>query len=290
MSNLHRLRWIDVQIRTNRYPNCTKIAEEFEISVRQASRDIEYLKYSLNAPLAYSKQENGYYYQDAGFMIPSLFITVEEKESLLNLAEQYKSLGTKQSIKLSVLFEKISRNEGDIQKNLRGNTPFDIPLSQVKNYQLITEAIDQKVKVIIHYVNAGLSTSQRLIHPFNWICRFNHHYIVGFCENKNEIRLFRLDRIIQASLMSELFVIPEGYDVERYKKEVAFNRREPFQATFLVESTQEVREHTFYDCQQFLGSLVADYGNFQIIKPVWLREMFAKKLRLLLEKHTLTTH
>lgn len=53
MSSLHRIQWIDEQIRRERYPNCSDIAERFEITRRQASRDIEYLRYSLDAPVEY---------------------------------------------------------------------------------------------------------------------------------------------------------------------------------------------------------------------------------------------
>lgn len=41
MSNLHRIRWFDGQIREGNYPNSTALAGQFEISKRQAQRDIE---------------------------------------------------------------------------------------------------------------------------------------------------------------------------------------------------------------------------------------------------------
>ncbi|MDF2938847.1 MAG: hypothetical protein K0Q90_4220, partial [Paenibacillaceae bacterium] len=34
----------DQQIRRMKYPNCKSLSEHFEISVRQANRDLEYLK------------------------------------------------------------------------------------------------------------------------------------------------------------------------------------------------------------------------------------------------------
>ena len=42
VSNLHRIQWVDAMIRAERYPNCRTIAAKFEISPRQAARDIEY--------------------------------------------------------------------------------------------------------------------------------------------------------------------------------------------------------------------------------------------------------
>lgn len=74
MSNIHRIQWIDAQIRAKRFPNCRSIAEYFEISNRQASRNIEYMRYSAGAPNEYSISKNGYYYTDSAFCLPHMFI------------------------------------------------------------------------------------------------------------------------------------------------------------------------------------------------------------------------
>lgn len=50
MSNMHRIHWFDEQIRSGRFPNSSWLAREFEISRRQAQRDIEYMAISLRAP------------------------------------------------------------------------------------------------------------------------------------------------------------------------------------------------------------------------------------------------
>ena len=51
MSNMHRIHWFDEQIRSGRFPNSSWLARDFEISRRQAQRDIEYMASSLRAPL-----------------------------------------------------------------------------------------------------------------------------------------------------------------------------------------------------------------------------------------------
>lgn len=49
--NMHRLIWFDSQMRALMYPNCNTPAEKFEISVRQAQRDIDYFKDYQDAPM-----------------------------------------------------------------------------------------------------------------------------------------------------------------------------------------------------------------------------------------------
>jgi predicted DNA-binding transcriptional regulator YafY len=281
MSNLHRLRWIDNQVRLKLHPNCTKIAEEFEISIRQASRDIEYLKYSLNAPLIYSKSENGYYYKDLKFMLPSLFNTGEEKDTIQNLAEQYKNLGSQQARAMTTLFEKISIEDIYQKPDLRGNTPLSIPLNQVQNYQRISEGIKQNNKIEMEYT-IGLSKKYRIIHPYEWIQRFGFYYVVGYCEKKKKIRLFRLDRVFQTKLLSESFVVADDYKKERYQKEIVFNHREPFKAIVMLDQTDEKKEFFFYDSNQILGSLISNPDSYRIIKPIWLLLILQNKVEKLL--------
>ena len=47
MAALHRIQWLDSEIRAETYPNARRLAERFEISHRQAQRDFEYLRDSL---------------------------------------------------------------------------------------------------------------------------------------------------------------------------------------------------------------------------------------------------
>jgi hypothetical protein len=73
---LHRIQWIDAQIRAARYPNARRVAERFEISHRQAQRDFEYLRDSLGAPLLYSALRRGYRYDGEAYVLPGPFVRV----------------------------------------------------------------------------------------------------------------------------------------------------------------------------------------------------------------------
>lgn len=57
MSNMHRILWFDQEVRSNHFPNCTQLAHQFELSTRQANRDIEYMVNSLGAPLQYDAKK-----------------------------------------------------------------------------------------------------------------------------------------------------------------------------------------------------------------------------------------
>lgn len=92
MGNLHRLQWIDAQIRAGRYPNARTLAAAFEISRRQALRDFEYLRDSLGAPLVYSARHRGFTYSEPSFSLPGPYVTASQKDALGRLADYYAGL------------------------------------------------------------------------------------------------------------------------------------------------------------------------------------------------------
>lgn len=65
-----RIQWLHKQIFEDRYPNAFRISEKFEISHRQAQRDIDYLKNKMSAPVAYDPVKKGFFYTEP-FSLPS---------------------------------------------------------------------------------------------------------------------------------------------------------------------------------------------------------------------------
>jgi hypothetical protein len=92
MPSIHRIQWFDAHVRTGRYPNARSLAERFEISHRQAQRDIEYMRDSLGAPLEYCASRRGYRYSEDTFALPSLVVTAKEGATLAALASQYSDI------------------------------------------------------------------------------------------------------------------------------------------------------------------------------------------------------
>jgi predicted DNA-binding transcriptional regulator YafY len=86
---LHRLQWIDAEIRSGRFPNARRVAEQFEISPRQAQRDFEYLRDSLGAPLVYCAPRRGYRYDGETYVLPGPYVTPSQRGVLGSLAAYY---------------------------------------------------------------------------------------------------------------------------------------------------------------------------------------------------------
>lgn len=96
MAILHRIQWIDSQIRAGRYPNAGDLAEAFEISHRQALRDFAYLRDSLGAPLTYSAQHRGYTYSADCFTPPGPYLTEADRAVLSAMAIYYRQVSAQE--------------------------------------------------------------------------------------------------------------------------------------------------------------------------------------------------
>ncbi len=74
ISAYQRIIWFHNRVVENAYPNAGTLAEQFEISNRQAQRDIEYMRDSMNAPLLYCVRKRGY--EDLIHRVHSMHTTV----------------------------------------------------------------------------------------------------------------------------------------------------------------------------------------------------------------------
>lgn len=73
--DLRRIRAIDIEIRSGTYPNTNDLAKKLEVGVRTISRDIEEMKLFYNAPIAFDRAKNGYYYTEDSFYIKDISLS-----------------------------------------------------------------------------------------------------------------------------------------------------------------------------------------------------------------------
>ena len=70
---LVRMQYLHQQLQSNHYPNCSRVAEYFEVSSKSIRRDVDYMRDLLHAPIEYNKKKRGYYYDKLGWdFLPSL--------------------------------------------------------------------------------------------------------------------------------------------------------------------------------------------------------------------------
>ena len=79
MNANERIQWFHKRICENSYPNAAHLADRFHISHRQAQRDVDFLRRNLSAPLKYSQNKKGYFYEHE-YHIPLMLETENDSD------------------------------------------------------------------------------------------------------------------------------------------------------------------------------------------------------------------
>ena len=74
-----------------------------------------------------------------------------------------------------------------------------------KMYIVMKKAIFNKNKVKIRYDSINSGITQRIIHPAELFLYIDKWYIAAFCELRNEIRLFKLEIILEYNVLEDKY-------------------------------------------------------------------------------------
>lgn len=71
---------------------------------------------------------------------------------------------------------------------------------------------------IVYYTASRDAVSTRRLRPFALLQHLGHWYAVGHDSARKEIRVFRVERVKEATLTDQRFEIPSSFKAERYRK------------------------------------------------------------------------
>lgn len=189
-----------------------QIADRLECSERTAHRLIEDLQLYFNAPVEYSRDKNGWYY-DASvgrFELPGLWLTGTELQSLTMLLDV---LG---NFSQGLLGEELVVVEKQIHRLLaaRGIEPSAfsrhikvLPLGarHVPGtiFQQVSEALLQRRRLDIRYKSYSHQLTKRTISPQTLVHYRENWYLDAWCHLRNDLRVFSLARIESLHMTSD---------------------------------------------------------------------------------------
>lgn len=218
-----RLLFIDREIGRGAYPNCSLLAREYEVSSRTIQRDLDYMRYQLNAPIEYSPLRRGYYYTEANYTLPAISIRESDLFAIYlaeKLLAQYE--GTPIYDNLLSVFSKIEdslpqRTTIDLGKDQVRFTVFPPSETVIRPgiWEKVAEAIRLSGRLRILYRPPGQSAALRDIDPYHGVRFEGDWYVVAYCHLRNGIRTFSLARMECVEVLDERFSVPDDFDFTR---------------------------------------------------------------------------
>ena len=239
-------------------PEIRKILQEkYGVDVYRATlrRDIGVLRAAGLDVISDRTKTRNYHLADQTFSTPDLRLLIDAVQSSKFITEQ----------KSDALIEKLYTLTSAVNsENLRrtvhvtGKAKSD----NEKGYYIVdavNDAIHKNQKIQFFYFDYDGKKKRQLMNggapytvsPYDLIWDGDYYYLVGFCDERDDIRVFRVDRIeSRPALLEEPAVKhPKGYRVDRYTHEV-----------FRMFATQETSTVELFCKNSAMKALIDQFG------------------------------
>ena len=221
----YRLLQIDEEIRSGKFPNATSLSKKIEVSSRTIQRDIEYMRDMYNAPIEFDAYKNGYYYTEENFYIKSVSLSEGELFSVAlfdQLLEQYRNTPLENDLRS--VFKKIEMSlpnkitlDSSFLQNQTTFIPDKMGTINSENFSKIFSALKNRHVLDFEYRPLQKTTwMTRRINPLHAVCQKGNWYVMGFCHDKKDIRVFNFSRMQNVTESKEEFDIPEDFNPDKY--------------------------------------------------------------------------
>lgn len=227
-----RLLELDRFIRTGQYPNCLTFSKHWEVSQKTIQRDIEYMKYSLGAPIEYDRNRKGYFYSHPNWFLPALSMSEGDLFSLLiasRALEQYRGSPVAGELErifrkiVELLPDKLSIRPEFIFTRFSFRGPPAKPVNEKIWTTIVRGLLGQRTVEITYRSFESHEKKDRQIDPYHVANLRGEWYVFAWCNRSEEIRQFAIPRIEKARLMHRTFSVSEDFDPDAFLS-TAFGR------------------------------------------------------------------
>lgn len=239
-----------------------EIARELEVSNRQ----VQEYKSELEQAGIFINSQSGKY---GGYSIApgSRYLSIPVRDMDLSILDRVSDFLTKSN---NMYSDEYKNSINRIKSNFKKREYIDEQVKyfyiypgssvnkekEIKLCEQISDAYSMKKKIAIGYKSIKSGESERVLHPYGIYNYEGDTYLIAYCENRKEVRDFKLCRISKLNIMDEKYKIDKDFDIHEYTKnsignfkgeeiEIHLIIREPF-ATIVSEkrwsSKQSIKE------------------------------------------------
>lgn len=196
------------------------LAEKYEVSERQIDKDLQIVRHKLRLQLQHDTE--GYYFETMP-QLPAVSYSFAEGLALLLAARAAQALPGVASMDLAAAIarlESIFPTEFGtlLRQVVRQAQHFNAESPRQYKLQLLYEAMAFQRKVWMNYRvgQRGGELTERVIRPYHLLPYVRSWQIIAYCELRQEVRMFKVDRIEAGRLLTEQYEIPTDFDLDAY--------------------------------------------------------------------------
>lgn len=274
-----------------------ELAVEFEVSTRTIYRDVEALS-SAGIPIYTEPGRNGGICLLQDFVLDKAILSENEKQEVLTALQSISATGytgEKELLtKLSALFSVNTRNWLEVDFSRWGKHGVDN-----SKFEILKTAVIQCREIKIVYENTNSERSKRIIQPLKIAYKSKEWYLKAFCMEKQDFRIFKLNRILELELLENTFIprtYPEAENeaqqtylriVLLFSKEIAYRVYDEFDETemeYQENGDLIVRAEMPVD-PWLIGYLLSFGAQVEIMEPKYLKGVLAEQAQEIYKKN-----
>ena len=232
-----------------------ELAAELEVDIRSIRRYMTMLR-DLGIPIEGSAGRGGSYSLKPGFRLPPMMFTQPEIVAIMLGMVAVRTLGLTDVPGIDsalsklhrVLPESLQTQARAIQCALSFNVNSRRPGIVTDLLASISLASYEQKQIWMEYAGTRGEPTQRTFDPYGVIFHGGSWYAVGFCHLRQDLRTFRLDRIIHHRVMDTTFEYPESFEPIEYLMESLSQTPGCYSAEVLIygdidDVRPEIRSH-----------------------------------------------
>ena len=221
---LARMLRIHDRLKGDRFPNCSQLALDLEVSTKTVQRDVDFMRDRMDLPIEFDFRRNGFHYTTPVENFPTVQVTEQELIALF-IAEkalaQYH--GTPFEKPLHAAFQKLTAGLTDtvsfrwsdldtaISFRSIGTTVADLEL-----FETVSQAVLRSQELAFQYCKLGTAKhAARRVQPYHVGCIDNQWYLFAFDLDRNQMRTFVLGRMKAVQSTGLRFTRPEDFSMAK---------------------------------------------------------------------------
>jgi predicted DNA-binding transcriptional regulator YafY len=197
------------------------IARRLEVNLRTVRRYIVMLQ-DMGIPIEAERGPYGSYQLQRGYKLPPLMfndaeavaitlglLAIREFRFPVDVAAVEGALAKTDR----VLPEKLFNQARGLQEAIVFNVSYPPVILQNDSLAILSSAAHQRRQVRLRYQSWSGEESEREFDPYGIVFNEGYWYTAGYCHLRQDLRTFRLDRIIGLERCEQQFELPEKFDI-----------------------------------------------------------------------------
>jgi len=225
----------------------SELARRLEVDGRTVRRYVTTLQ-DMGIPVEGERGRYGAYHLRPGYKMPPLMFTDEEALGLslgLLAARQLGLAGVAPAVEGA-----LAKVERVMPESLRGRLrvleqavvlsvapPASLPDGEMVSN--IAGAVGGRRRVWLRYRSARSEETERVVDPYALLQRERRWHLFGWCHLREDLRLFRLDRVLDARVLEEAFERPVELDGPEEILDTLVNTLGPWEIEVLLQTSME---------------------------------------------------